>query len=170
MTCFHIFLSRILRTCCLVTPKRRATSAHPAPSLSNFRISKISDSFSLAMGCLEPFLRSLSATSWEFVLRLPINKCSGLKHGGLSHLWQIKSLLPKSNPKNIHADTRCIRRVFPSNHILPYPLLNAEPRHSQHPSLVTCLEDSSFVKILSLVGFLPRYTMRGVSFPTLFTL
>lgn len=110
-----------------VTPKVRAIDFCVSPFFNIFRIARIFSSLSLAMPLAEPLtLLSLPFLIISLMLSVfvPIHRCSGLKHGGLSHLWQTKRLLLISKFRKTEALTLCTLYERPAICWLPYPLLS----------------------------------------------
>lgn len=75
----------------------------------------------------------LTMQSVMFCKTDPANKCAGLTHAGVSHLWQICK--PAGMEPKAHSyDSRCAYRTFPSQRIWPYPALLLAAVHSQQPA------------------------------------
>lgn len=127
MTCFH-FLRRLMSEMqYLLTLIFFAISFCGTPSTKSLFISRTSSSHSLAFPFLEPVRRPLRAASVALSLLVPTKRCSGLKHVGLSQVWQTCFLSLSLIPKKQCADKRCARKSFLQNVSFPYPSLSLNP-------------------------------------------
>ena len=111
-----------------------AMACHDVPASLKSLISKSSARLSFLIP------RPLFSLSLALSVGVPIKRCSGLVHGGLSHLWQ--TYMPRgTSPKwSIH-ETRLAGAFswLPPKRIMPYPNGCLAPTHSQQPSFLTTL-------------------------------
>lgn len=83
--------------------------------------------------CMSPlWLRALAAISAILSLCVPKNRCAGLTHNGLSHLWHTNNPSGISPHTNSHANLWARLCLAPKQ---PYPLSVTAPFHSQHLSV-----------------------------------
>ena len=131
-TCFHDLPETMDSINEGLTLKWDAISLRRLPFLLMSKIIRILFSVNLLALADEP-LGSLPffAASRALSNDVPINKCSGLKQGGLSHLWQMKRGLLKSKSKKTYAESLCTFTRIPQIVVIPYPRLSRCPVHIQ---------------------------------------
>lgn len=116
----------------------RANEASDAPSAARFLIARTCSSESVIPRLCTPFLRPaadlfLSVRSLIFSTLVPRNRCPGLQHRRLSHLWHTHRPSGASFSEYTRA-IRCALHCLLLSLKRPYPSLSLVDNQGQHAS------------------------------------
>lgn len=133
----HAFFSLILLTIVWEIPNFCPIRCWGNPVSKSSLIFKMSVSSNRACPLSVPEgrnFRPLATQSRVLSSTVPRNRCAGLQHGGLSHVWHTRSFRSKS-PLWKAYDTRCaFTATFHRSWKIPYPSSSTALVHPQHPS------------------------------------
>jgi len=167
-TCRHI-LRRMTREMSVISTSYSVASSRSLilPWAYRVRMSLTPASVSFELPCRSPrgclsgcnreaFLsptapRPFFCMSWLLSALVPLNKCAGLQHGGLSHVWQTSRSLGMGPKVKTKASREGIHRL-PLNFIWPLPVLGSRRpvQGQQSPDLSIIDQKSVSVRCMLL--------------------